>query len=190
MCPLRERVGGRGLNATAEGETILRATIGIAAAIFILDQVTKAIVVQHLDYHDSIPVIDGLLNIVHARNPGAAFSFLANAPAWFRGPFFVTITLVAVVVVTSVIRRLPPEERLLRIALSAVLGGALGNLCDRLRFGEVIDFVDVHWRGHHWPAFNVADSSITVAVVTVVLHTLFGARSEPGSTGDERVASP
>jgi signal peptidase II len=150
----------------------------IAAGIFVFDQLTKLVVRTHLGFHDSIPLVDGFVNIVHARNPGAAFSFLANAPAWFRGPFFIAITLIAVVVVFSVIRRLPAEDRLMRFALSAVLGGALGNLCDRLRYGEVIDFIDVYWRGHHWPAFNVADSSITLAVVTVVLHTLFVSSAE------------
>ena len=153
-------------------------SVAIAAAVFVLDQLTKLWIVRSLGFHDSITVIDGFLNIVHARNPGAAFSFLAGAPAWFRSLFFPAITIVAVVVVISVIRRLPPQDRLLRLALSGVLGGALGNLCDRLRYGEVIDFIDVYWHGHHWPAFNVADSSITVAVTAVVLQTIFGSVRE------------
>jgi signal peptidase II len=155
----------------------------IAATVFALDQLTKLAVRTRLDFRDSIPVIDGFLNIVHARNPGAAFSFLAGAPAWFRGPFFVGITLVAAVVVIRVIRSLSPRDRVMHVALSAVLGGALGNLCDRLRYGEVIDFIDVHWRGYHWPAFNVADSSITVAVVVVVLQTLSAPRADEATTG-------
>jgi signal peptidase II len=74
--------------------------------------------------------------------------------------------------------------------LSGVLGGALGNLCDRLRYGEVIDFIDVYWRGHHWPAFNVADSSITVAVTAVVLQTLFGSSRESHRSDVEKLPSP
>jgi len=162
----------------------------VAFTVFLLDQATKLIVITLLDRHDSVEVIDGLLNIVHARNPGAAFSMLAGAPSWFRGPFFVTITVTAVIIVISVIRRLPPEDRLLRLALGAVLGGALGNLSDRLRYGEVIDFIDVYWRGHHWPAFNVADSSISVAVVAVVLQTLFWSARDPRSPDSEKAPSP
>jgi signal peptidase II len=165
-------------------------SVVVATAVFVLDQITKLAIVNRLALHDSIPVIDGFLNIVHARNPGAAFSFLAGAPPWFRSVFFPTITIVAVVVVVSVIRRLPPQDRLLRLALSGVLGGALGNLCDRLRYGEVIDFIDVYWRGHHWPAFNVADSSITVAVTAVVLQTLFGSSRESHRSDVEKLPSP
>ncbi len=164
--------------------------IVVAIAVFVLDQATKQLVIATLDFHDSVSIVDGLLNIVHARNPGAAFSMLAGAPSWFRGPFFVTITVTAVVIVVSVIRRLPAEDRLLRLALGGVLGGALGNLCDRLRYGEVIDFIDVHWRAHHWPAFNVADSSISVAVVAVVLQTLFASAREPRSPDSEKAPSP
>jgi signal peptidase II len=157
-----------------------------ALAVFAVDQVTKSIVVARLGFHDYVPIVDGLLNIVHARNPGAAFSFLADAPGWFRGPFFVLLTLVAMVIVVGVIRRLPPEDRLLRFALGAVLGGALGNLCDRLRYGEVIDFIDVYWRSYHWPAFNVADSSISIAVMAVVLQTLLGPSRAPRSPDTEK----
>ncbi len=152
------------------------APISIAALVFIADQATKLVVRRTIDPRDSIPVLDGFIDLVHARNPGAAFSFLAQAPAWFRGPFFLAITIIAVVVLLYVIARVPAEDRLLRIALGGVLGGALGNLLDRLVYGEVTDFIDVHWREYHWPAFNVADSSITLAVIAVVAQALFAAR--------------
>lgn len=145
----------------------------VGLVVFVADQLTKLAVRRYLDLRGSIQVVDGFLNIVHARNPGAAFSFLAEAPAWFREPFFIGITLGAVGVLLYVISRLPAEDRVLRLALGGILGGALGNLFDRLVYGEVIDFIDVHWRSHHWPAFNVADSSITVAVVAVALQSLF-----------------
>jgi signal peptidase II len=152
--------------------------LGVAAVVFVADQATKVLVRRTIDPGDSIPVLDGFVDIVHARNPGAAFSFLADAPAWFRGPFFLVITIIAVIVLLYVIGRLPREDRLMRVALGGVLGGALGNLVDRLMYGEVTDFVDVHWRTHHWPAFNVADSSITLAVIAVVAQALFSARTQ------------
>lgn len=160
---------------SAAGRRVGRRFVGplaVASGVFALDQVTKYVVRSQMTLGESIPVLDGFLNIVYARNPGAAFSFLADAPAWFRGPFFVGITAVAIVVVLYAIARLPAEDRLMRIALGGVLGGALGNLFDRLLFGQVTDFVDVYWRTHHWPAFNVADSSITLAVVAVILQSL------------------
>ncbi|MBI2963814.1 MAG: signal peptidase II [Deltaproteobacteria bacterium] len=158
------------------GRHKFRSALGVALAVFALDRTTKAVVSSRLDLRDAVPVIDGFLNIVHARNPGAAFSFLADAPAWFRGPFFVCVTVGAIIAVLYVVARLPPQDRLMRAALGGVLGGALGNLFDRLAYGEVVDFIDVYWRTHHWPAFNVADSSITVAVVAILAHTLL---SEP-----------
>lgn len=153
-------------------------SIAVALAVFVLDQATKLLVSSRLGLRDSVQIIDGFLNIVHARNPGAAFSFLADAPAWFRGPFFIGVTIGAIVAVLYVVARLPEEDRRMRAALGGVLGGALGNLADRLAYGEVVDFIDVYWRTHHWPAFNVADSSITVAVVTILLYTLLPGQSE------------
>jgi signal peptidase II len=161
--------------------------LSIAAFVFVVDQTTKLAVRYTIDPRDSIPVLDGFIHLVHARNPGAAFSFLAEAPAWFRGPFFLVITIIAVVVLLYVIARAPAEDRLMRLALGGVLGGAFGNLLDRLIYGEVTDFIDVHWREYHWPAFNVADSSITLAVIAVVVQALFSARpseAEPESGRD------
>jgi signal peptidase II len=153
--------------------------IALGLVVIVLDQMTKRAIRDHLSVRESIPIVDGFVSLVHARNPGAAFSFLADAPAWFRGPFFIAITVIAIAVLFHVISRLPVEDRLMRVSLGGILGGAIGNLIDRLVYGEVTDFIDVHWRSHHWPAFNVADSSITIAVCAVVLHSLFFARSEP-----------
>jgi signal peptidase II len=154
------------------------APIALGAVIVLVDQFTKRLVRDRVDFRESIPIVDGFISIVHARNPGAAFSLLADAPAWFRGPFFIAITVTAIAVLLYVIGRLSVEDRLVRLALGGVLGGAVGNLIDRLTFGEVTDFIDVHWRSYHWPAFNVADSSITIAVSAVILHSLF-VRPEP-----------
>jgi signal peptidase II len=163
--------------------------VAVAAVVFIADQATKLVVRATIDPRASIPILDGFINLVHVRNPGAAFSFLAQAPAWFRGPFFLGITIIAVVVLLYVIARAPAEDRLVRIALGGVLGGALGNLLDRLIYGEVTDFVDVHWHDYHWPAFNVADSSITLAVIAVVIQALFSGRPSEAEAESGRDAS-
>lgn len=151
----------------------VRVPLTLAAGILVLDQATKLAITRHLGLGDRIAVVDGLFDVVHARNPGAAFSLLASAPAWFRGPFFIAVTLLAIVAVVTVAARSAPEERLLRMSLGGILGGALGNLVDRLVHGEVIDFLDVYWRAHHWPAFNVADSAISVSVAAIFVHSLF-----------------
>jgi signal peptidase II len=151
-----------------------------ALVVIGLDQITKAIVLAEIPLRDSIPVIDGFFKIVHVRNPGAAFSLFATAPEWFRTPFFLGITIVAVAALLVIAFRLPPDERVLSVALGGVLGGALGNLLDRLVHGEVIDFLYVYWREWYWPAFNVADSSITISVVAIVLHS-FLVREDSGA---------
>lgn len=155
-----------------------RSPLGVALAVFALDRATKLLVSSRLGLRDVVSVIDGFLNIVHVRNPGAAFSFLADAPAWIRDPFFVCVTFGAIIAVLYMVARLPEEDRLVRAALGGVMGGALGNLFDRLAHGAVVDFIDVYWRTHHWPAFNVADSSISVAVVTILLHTFRSERPD------------
>jgi signal peptidase II len=170
----------REVEAETRPRSAFRTVALIGGLILMLDQLSKLAIRSYLDLHGSIPVIQGFLDIVHVRNPGAAFSLLAGAPAWFRGPFFIAVTLGAIGVLVYAAARLGAEERILRVALGGVLGGAVGNLLDRLFYGEVIDFIDVHWRGHHWPAFNVADSSITLAVAVVVVRSLFSPRPPKG----------
>lgn len=161
----------------------VRRPLALAAGILVVDQVTKVAITRHLRLGDRVVVIDGLFDIVHARNPGAAFSFLATAPDWFRGPFFIAVTLLAIVAIVSVAVRSAPEEHLMRMSLGGILGGALGNLVDRLVHGEVIDFLDVYWRTHHWPAFNVADSAISVSVAAIMVHSLFASSPETRAPG-------
>jgi signal peptidase II len=158
----------------AGGARVWRGLFGVAVIVILADQLTKAAVVRWLPLHDSIPIVEGFLNLVHVRNPGAAFSLLADSPDWFRAPFFIVVTLVAVGFLLGVARRLEPGDRGLRTALGAVLGGAVGNLIDRLAYGEVVDFIDVYWGKYHWPAFNVADSCISVAVAAILLQSLQG----------------
>jgi signal peptidase II len=143
-----------------------RTVLLVAGAIVLLDQVTKFITNHTLPLYHSVAVIDGFFHLTHVRNTGAAFGLLAQAPAWFRRPFFLVSTSVAVVALVIFLWRTKPASRLFVVAVSAILGGALGNLIDRIvHDGQVIDFLDVHWRGYHWPTFNVADSAITLGVL-------------------------
>jgi len=142
----------------------------IAVAGLVLDQATKIYIHKSMQLYQSIPVIDGLFNLFYIRNKGAAFSFLANA-SW-RLPFFIAISLVASLVILVAFGRLRGDQKLAQVSLAMIFSGALGNLIDRVRLGEVIDFLDVFWKSHHWPAFNVADSLICVGVTLLALDML------------------
>ena len=145
----------------------------IPPLILILDQWTKSLVTDKFQLGESVSIIREFFNLTYIRNPGAAFGIFAQSHPSFRGPFFMLIPLVALVVIGTVFRKLPANSRLLSSALSLVIGGAIGNLIDRVRFGYVVDFLDFHWRyGYHFPAFNVADSAICVGVGILILDIL------------------
>lgn len=135
--------------------------------ILIADQLTKLYIDRTMQLYQSIPVIDGLFSITYLRNRGAAFSFLAEA-SW-RLPFFILATVVAVIAILVALKKLRDDQRFATVSLTLILAGAVGNLIDRVRMGEVIDFLDVYWKNHHWPAFNVADSAICVGVAMLAL---------------------
>ena len=148
----------------------------IAAVIAISDQVTKAVVEGWIERGEVIRVT-GFFNLVLAYNSGAAFSFLAGAGGWQRW-FFVVIASVATVVIAWLLYR-HRDEGLFCAGLSLILGGAIGNLWDRIVLGHVVDFLDFHAAGWHWPAFNVADSGITVGAALLILDSL--RRKSPGA---------
>jgi signal peptidase II len=154
-------------------------TAVVAAVVLVADLATKALVEARIPLHHMVPVIDGLVALVHVRNTGAAFSLLAEAPEALRIPLFVAIAIAAAVVVLSFIRRLEDRQWGVTTALALVLGGAVGNLVDRLRYGAVVDFLLVYWRDWQWPAFNVADSAISVGVA-VLLWTMTVGHRQPG----------
>lgn len=133
----------------------------------IVDQATKLYIHATMKLYQSVPVVDGLFNITYLRNRGAAFSFLSDA-SW-RLPFFIVVTLVACCVIVAVMVKLRQDQTLAQVALAMIFSGAVGNLIDRVRIGEVIDFLDVYWKSYHWPAFNVADSLICVGVGLMVI---------------------
>ena len=145
---------------------------GWLTAIVVLDQVTKLIVHRTMALHQSIPIIDGLFNLTYVRNTGAAFGIFAGSAEIFRRPFLILVSILASAFIVSLLRRLANGQRGLITALTFVLGGAIGNLIDRVFYGEVIDFLDVYWRSYHWPAFNIADSFITIGV-GIALYCLY-----------------
>ena len=135
----------------------------------ILDQVSKLAIVGSMELYQSIPVIP-FVNLTYVHNTGAAFSFLSEAGGWQRW-FFASLAAVISVVITIWIARLKQHETLLAVALALVLGGAIGNLIDRLAYGYVIDFIDIYVDSWHWPAFNIADSAITIGVVLMLVDS-------------------
>ncbi|VAW89075.1 Lipoprotein signal peptidase [hydrothermal vent metagenome] len=143
----------------------------LSAVVIVLDQVTKQMVTDSLYLYQSIPVFPSL-NLVLAHNSGAAFSFLSDAGGWQRW-FFSVIAIVVSIVIVVWITRLKQNERRLAVALSLVLGGAIGNVWDRIAHGYVVDFIDVYYGEWHWPAFNVADSAICIGAALLIIDALF-----------------
>lgn len=143
----------------------------LSLLIVILDQLTKVAIVETFTLYESLHILPGL-NITYVQNTGAAFSFLSNAGGWQRW-FFILLSSGVSVALFIWIYRLPVTWRWLAAALALVLGGAIGNLIDRILYGYVIDFIDVYYQNWHWPAFNVADSSISIGVVMLIIDTFW-----------------
>jgi signal peptidase II len=144
----------------------------LAGAVVVLDQVSKAAILGRLPLGSPVSIVDGLLSLTLVMNPGLAFGLLASVPRAWRW-VVAALSLVALAVLARVaLRVLPAGGWTGRVAIGLIFGGAVGNLIDRAQFGAVVDFVDVHWRGWHWPAFNVADSAITVGVALLALRLL------------------
>ena len=146
----------------------------IAVAVIILDQLTKFAATDYLTQHGEIHLAP-FLNLVLVQNTGAAFGFLSSAGGW-QNVFFIIVAVAACAFILWMSWRLSARDRLFAIALMLVLGGALGNLLDRLIYGYVIDFIDVYYDTWHWPAFNVADSAITIGAILLIIDAL-----SPGS---------
>ena len=151
----------------------------VTVAVIGLDQLTKEIVVRLLPLYESQTLIPGLVDFVHVRNAGVAFGLLNDFEHPQRALMTSTLALVALAGIAFYARHIRQEERLARIGLSLILGGALGNLIDRLRQSYVIDFVDVYFRGWHFWAFNVADAAITIGAIFVFLDLLLSPRHAP-----------
>ena len=147
----------------------MRKWLGLSVAVVVVDQLTKALVARTFSLHESVG-ITSFFNMVLVYNRGAAFSLLSDADGWQRG-LFIAIAIAASVWIAWLLRR-HAADTLFCLALSLVLGGALGNLIDRLHIGAVLDFLDFHAFGYHWPAFNVADIAISCGAVLLVWDAL------------------
>jgi signal peptidase II len=150
-----------------------------ALVVIILDQASKLLIARTTGYYQSTPVIRGFMNLVHVRNRGMAFGLMNRPDAGVFFYFLIAITIIAILLILFWFARIKHEERRLLFGLSLILGGAIGNLIDRIRIREVIDFVDVFIGSHHWPAFNVADSAITVGTLWIAWNIIFS-RTDTG----------
>ena len=146
--------------------------VGIAVAVVIVDQLTKLWIMTTFALHEQQNIIPGFFDLVYVTNTGAAFGFLAGSKTWLRQAFFVAVSIVALIVIVYAYGHLKKQGRIFVYALGLIAGGAVGNLIDRLRFGSVVDFLDFYLGSYHWPAFNAADSAITVGVALFLLGTL------------------
>ena len=151
--------------------------LGLALLLFLVDQFTKVLILGYYALGDST-YVTSFFNIVRVHNPGAAFSFLASASGWQRW-FFTGLGAVAAVLIVWMLCS-HPGQKLFGFALSLILGGAIGNVIDRLMYGHVVDFLDVHWAGWHFPAFNLADSAITVGAGCLLLDEFLRVRRAKG----------
>lgn len=142
--------------------------LALSIVVIVLDLWTKQIALDHLDYNRPVPVIDGFLNWTLLYNYGAAFSFLGNAGGWQKWLFSGLAVLISSLLAWW-LSRLPRADWKQALPFALVIGGAVGNLIDRLRFGYVVDFIDVYYDVHHWPAFNIADSAIVVGAVLIAV---------------------
>jgi len=142
-------------------------------SILILDQYTKHEAQQKIPLYHTIKVIDGFFNLTHLRNTGGAFGILAGKKEGIGSLFFIAVSLVAIGTILYLFHKLKEDERILSLSLSLVLSGAIGNLIDRIRYGEVVDFLDFHLFSYHWPAFNIADSAITIGIGLMAIGLLF-----------------
>ena len=150
----------------------------ISLVIVLLDQLTKLLVVWSMRLGRNIPIVPGFFDLTFVLNPGAAFSLFATLPEWIRNPFFILISVAAAVLIVAYRSRYLRENRLASVSLALILGGAIGNLIDRLRYGVVVDFLDAHIYEYHWPIFNVADSAISVGVTLLFIEMLLEWRRE------------
>lgn len=142
----------------------------VAMVVVLLDQISKAWVLAKIPLYKSIPIIPGMFSITHVHNPGGAFGFLAQNGSPWRHWIFVVAVLLALGMILYFHHQTPRTHPYLALGLSLIFGGAIGNLIDRLRIGEVVDFLDFYVANYHYPTFNIADSAVTVGVGIFIAH--------------------
>ncbi len=149
----------------------------LTVAVLLLDQATKQLALAQLVLHESVELLPSL-NLTLVYNKGAAFGFLSSASGW-QNAFFIVVALIACGVILYLLRQ--SRERIFSVALMLVLGGAIGNLVDRILYGYVIDFIDVYYQSWHWPAFNIADSAITIGAILIALDAIRAGKPSSGT---------
>jgi signal peptidase II len=147
--------------------------VAIAGAVILLDQFTKGLILHYLPVNTNKSVIDGFFNITHIHNPGGAFGLMANLSATLRSIIFLFISSLAVGLIFYFYKKTPAQYSWLAAAFALIFGGAIGNLIDRIRFGMVVDFLDFFVGDLHWPAFNIADSAISIGIGIFLYHLIF-----------------
>jgi signal peptidase II len=166
------------------GRYLILALISLSTVA--LDQISKVQIMQTMRLHESIPVVSEFFSLTYIRNPGAAFGLLASSGQTFRLIFFGLTSVFALGLLGMIFYRLRQDDWVGQLSIAGILGGAIGNLLDRVRFGEVIDFLDFYVNGYHWPAFNVADAAISVGVFFLILHFALEKKEEEGVLQQER----
>jgi signal peptidase II len=150
--------------------------------VIVLDQTTKLIIQQTLPLHKQVEVLPGFFNLIHVRNTGGAFGIFGGERGHLGSVLFVLASLIAVGILVILFLRVKEHEKTLAFSLSLLLSGAIGNLVDRVSYGEVVDFLDFHVSSYHWPAFNIADSAISIGIGLMALELLIKERKKPSKS--------
>jgi signal peptidase II len=170
---------------------LIKLAVLTAAVVFVLDQITKYAIYANFTLYETKVVVPGIFNLFFAKNTGAAFSILADAAPWFRTPFFIIVPSIALVIIFILLKKSSSDPKISRekkmevISFSLITGGALGNLIDRMHYGFVVDFLQIHYREHYWPSFNVADIAITVAIVLLFISMTLADRNKKRMNRDD-----
>lgn len=158
----------------------MRRALWLSAAVIALDQLTKWAALKYLARHAELTILP-FINLTLVYNRGAAFGFLSEAGGW-QNAFFIAVAVIASVVIAYLLYRTEPGDHIAGGGLALILGGAIGNVIDRVMHGHVIDFIDIYYRSWHWPAFNIADSAITIGAIGLVVSTFMTKKAQERPT--------
>jgi len=150
------------------------ALLFVSGVLIVIDQYTKFMVSLHIPLNYSIKLVDGFFNLTHIRNSGVAFGLFASQQSEYKALMFISISIIAIMAILVIFHQTPKEKKIVQTGLILIFSGAIGNLIDRSLHGEVIDFVDFFIEGYHFPAFNIADSCITIGVALMVVDLFCG----------------
>jgi signal peptidase II len=168
---------GKGALGSTVG-SILRWGLLLALPCYVLDQWTKWLICRHVDIGTGFTVIPGFFDIIHMRNTGAAFSLLQGLPAAYRTYFFLSVTIIALAAIFIIFWKTKEGSWLIKIVMTLIVAGALGNLTDRMLFNEVVDFLSFYIGRYRWPTFNLADTYISIGMAGLIIHTFFTSKKK------------